>query len=92
MLPGKLEEAKAKAKVAHVEAAEAKSDKILLTGVAPEEDESRTLPKMPRMVFKRGGDRPVTVFKDVGGRFLDVEDRRRRIHEAERRREKNGAA
>ena len=84
MLPRMLEKAKQKAKEARAEAAEAKSDKLLLTGVAPSAKESKTLPLENPTKYQREG-RPSIVFKDVGGKFLDVEDRTRRIHEAERR-------
>ena len=42
---------------------------------------------LPKEFYASDKGRPVIKFKDVGGKFLDVDDRKRRIHEGQRRRE-----
>ncbi|EJD03749.1 uncharacterized protein FOMMEDRAFT_154854 [Fomitiporia mediterranea MF3/22] len=86
VVPRALEEAKEKARAARQEAREAKSDVTLLTGEKAKDGLAK-LPLEKTVVVASAPGRPATIFKDVGGRFLDVEDRRRRMHESERRKE-----
>lgn len=86
IIPRQLELAKEEAKVAHLEAAEAKSDAKLLTGRTPKNGEVK-LPREPDVVYRSKDGRPSIVFKDVGGRFVDIGDRLRRTHEAEHRKQ-----
>lgn len=86
VVPRELEKAKEEVKEARRVAIEAKSDVKLLTGKEPKRGPA-TLPREKTVVVRQGSNRPDIVFKDVGGRFLDVEDRVRRMHEADRRRQ-----
>lgn len=88
-----LEQAKEETREASSARAKAKSDPFLLTGrmaskskSTPEagaEAEDASSPKV--LNARRGPSRPLIKFKDVGGQFLDVEDRMRRLRAAERR-------
>ena len=64
-------------------AKQAKQDPILMTGSSkPKKDKSTP----SKSTFKKDGTTtPEIKFVDVGGKFLDVADRTRRLHEASRR-------
>lgn len=78
-----------------IDARNAKSNPTLLTGQkSPKRDSTPAV-----VVYQSNPNRPAIVFKDVGGKFMDVRDRNRRIRQAERRkshklimREKRAAA
>lgn len=80
-----LERAKHEAKSAREKAARAKSDPILLYGREVRRKEDNASPKVK--VVEGKNDRPQIKFVDIGGKFIEVEDRRRRIHESQRRKE-----
>ncbi len=80
-----LEKAREEAKAAHIESRAAKSDPKLLGKVKKPFRSTTPTPKVVQGEARPG--RPVTTFTDVGGKFLDTNDRVRRMHEAERRRE-----
>ncbi|KAH8119987.1 eukaryotic mitochondrial regulator protein-domain-containing protein [Phellopilus nigrolimitatus] len=86
VLPKLLEQAKDESKAARAEAAKAMSNIKLLTG-RENQDGPATLLKAENVIIRAAQGRAGTVFKDVGGRFLDVDDRSRRIHEADRRKQ-----
>ncbi|KAI5124118.1 hypothetical protein M0805_000931 [Coniferiporia weirii] len=86
IVPQSLEQAKEEIKAARLRTLNAKSDVKLLTGREGKDGPS-TMRRVKTFSVGGGRGRPATVFKDVGGRFLDVEDRTRRMHEAERRKQ-----
>lgn len=64
-------------------AKQAKLDPILMTGSSKQRKDKST---SPRSTFKKEGvAKPEIKFVDVGGKFLDVADRTRRLHGAGRR-------
>ena len=63
-----------------------KSDAKLLTGRKPNNGETK-LQREADVVFNPKDGRPKVVFKDVGGRFVDISDRIRRTREAEHRKQ-----
>ncbi|KAL5519171.1 hypothetical protein ACEPAH_854 [Sanghuangporus vaninii] len=84
IVPIELEKAKEEAQAARQEAIDAKSDVKLLTGREPKGG-PKTISREKPIVVSSGPDRPATVFRDVGGKFFDIDDRIRRLHEADRR-------
>lgn len=84
-MPDALAKAKKEAAKARAQANEAKSDSELLTG----RSSSRGVKykNADTVVYQTSPDRPAIVFKDVGGRFLDIGDRTRRMRSSQRRKE-----
>jgi len=80
-----LEKAREAAKVARIQSRAAKSDPTLLGKVKKSFRSATPIPKVVQGEARPG--RPVVTFTDVGGKFLDTNDRVRRMHEAERRKE-----
>ncbi|THH01112.1 hypothetical protein EW145_g6970 [Phellinidium pouzarii] len=86
IVPQLLEEAKEELKSTRIETMTAKSNDKLLTGREGKKGPV-AVKRLKTIISSPGPGRPVTVFKDVGGRYLDVEERVRRMHEADRRRQ-----
>lgn len=85
IVPDALDKAKKEAAKARAQAGDAKSDSELLTG--RKSARGIKYKNLPPVVYRSSSDRPSIVFKDIGGRLLDVGDRRRRMRNAQHRRE-----
>lgn len=83
-----IEMAKEDAISARVQAKRAKQDSILLTGRSSLGNSDQPAPRRLKVESDKQG-RPPIEFIDVGGKFINVADRTRRLHESDRRKAKH---